>query len=88
MPADKVRMVDIGDADMVHTNTEYGMRKMLAAGALPVVLGGDHSINIRCSAAFEGQEPFHVVHIGNRRLRCRETLTQRALGLLKFPDRI
>ncbi len=22
MPADKVRMVDIGDADMVHTNTE------------------------------------------------------------------
>ena len=70
MPADSVRMVDIGDADIVHTNTEkshdnieYGVRKMLAAGALPVVLGGDHSINIPCIAAFEGQEPFHIVHI-------------------------
>ncbi|MDF3887079.1 agmatinase [Cupriavidus basilensis] len=70
MPASEVRMVDIGDADMVHTNTEkshanieYGVRKILKAGALPVVLGGDHSINIPCIAAFEGQEPFHVVHI-------------------------
>ncbi|MGT2490797.1 arginase family protein [Cupriavidus basilensis] len=27
------------------------------------MLGGDHSINIPCIAAFEGQEPFHVVHI-------------------------
>lgn len=70
MPANEVRMVDIGDADMVHTNTEkshanieYGVRKILKAGALPVVLGGDHSINIPCIAAFEGQEPFHVVHI-------------------------
>lgn len=70
MPAGSVRMVDIGDADMVHTNTEkshdnieYGVRKILAAGALPVVLGGDHSINIPCIAAFEGHEPFHLVHI-------------------------
>lgn len=70
LPANEVRMVDIGDADMVHTNTEkshanieYGVRKILQAGALPVVLGGDHSINIPCINAFEGQEPFHVVHI-------------------------
>ncbi len=70
MPVDEVRMVDIGDADMVHTNTEkshanieYGVRKILAAGAMPVVLGGDHSINIPCINAFEGHEPFHVVHI-------------------------
>src|SRR5262249_33919407 len=48
LPADAVRMVDIGDADIVHTDTlrshaniEFGVRKILAAGALPVVLGGD-----------------------------------------------
>ncbi|HOZ32324.1 MAG TPA: arginase family protein, partial [Tabrizicola sp.] len=48
-----VRIVDIGDADIVHTDTETshanietGVRAILAAGAVPVVLGGDHSINI------------------------------------------
>jgi agmatinase len=70
LPANQVRMVDIGDADIVHTDTvksheniELGVRKMLAAGALPVVLGGDHSINIPCIAAFSEQEPIHVVQI-------------------------
>ncbi|MBP2292847.1 agmatinase [Azospirillum rugosum] len=64
------RMVDIGDADIVHTDTvrshaniEAGVRKILAAGALPVVLGGDHSVNIPCIAAFSEQEPFHLVQI-------------------------
>ncbi len=63
-------MVDIGDADIVHTDTEkshanieYGVRKILAAGALPVVLGGDHSINIPCINAFSDQEPIHIVQI-------------------------
>ena len=70
LPAGKSRIVDIGDADIVHTNTEashanieFGVRKILAAGALPVVLGGDHSINIPCINAFEGQEPIHIVQI-------------------------
>lgn len=70
LPADKVRMQDIGDADIVHTDTvkshaniEFGVRKMLAAGALPVVLGGDHSINIPCIAAFSEQEPIHIVQV-------------------------
>lgn len=65
-----VRMVDIGDADIVHTDTmkshaniEYGVRKILAAGALPVVLGGDHSINIPCINAFSEQGPIHIVQI-------------------------
>jgi agmatinase len=65
-----VRMVDIGDADIVHTDTvkshaniEYGVRKILAASALPVVLGGDHSINIPCVNAFNDQEPVHIVQI-------------------------
>jgi agmatinase len=70
LPADKVRIVDIGDADIVHTDTlkshaniEYGVRKILKAGALPVVLGGDHSINIPCINAFSDQEPIHIVQI-------------------------
>lgn len=70
LPAEKARIVDIGDADIVHTDTvtshaniELGVRKILAAGALPVVLGGDHSINIPCINAFDGQEPIHIVQI-------------------------
>ena len=70
LPPDGGRMVDIGDADIVHTDTarshaniEQGVRKILEAGALPVVLGGDHSVNIPCIAAFSEQEPFHLVQI-------------------------
>ena len=66
----KTRIVDIGDADIVHTDTiqshaniEFGVRKMLAAGALPVVVGGDHSINIPCINAFDDQGEIHVVQI-------------------------
>ena len=69
LPGD-VRIVDIGDADIVHTdhaqslaNIERGVRAMLAAGALPVVMGGDHSITIPCIAAFDRQDPIHVVQI-------------------------
>ncbi|MBD1546588.1 agmatinase [Roseibium aggregatum] len=70
LPAETTRIVDIGDADIVHTDTirshaniETGVRKILAAGALPVVLGGDHSINIPCINAFDDQGPIHVVQI-------------------------
>ena len=65
-----VRIVDMGDADIVHTDTvkshaniETGVRAALTAGALPVVLGGDHSVNIPCINAFEDQEPIHIVQI-------------------------
>jgi agmatinase len=65
-----VRMVDIGDADIVHTDTvtshaniEAGVRAILAAGALPVVIGGDHSVNIPCIRAFDGHGPIHIVQI-------------------------
>jgi agmatinase len=66
---DGVRIVDIGDADIVHTDTETshanieaGVRAILAAGAVPVVLGGDHSINIPCIRAFAGRQ-IHIVQI-------------------------
>lgn len=67
---DDVKIVDIGDADIIHTDTinshaniEAGVRAILKAGALPVVLGGDHSINIPCINAFDEQGPFHLVQI-------------------------
>ncbi len=70
LPTDKVRIVDVGDADMIHTDTiksldnaEFAMCKILASGALPVVLGGDHSVHIPCIRAFDDQEPVHIIHI-------------------------
>ena len=70
LPLDQVRIVDIGDADIVHTDTatshanaEFAVRKILKAGALPVVLGGDHAINIPCIRAFDDQPPIHIVQI-------------------------
>ncbi len=67
---DGVRMVDLGDADIVHTDTltshaniEAGVRAILKAGALPVVLGGDHSVNIPCVRAFSEAGPIHIVQI-------------------------
>ena len=70
LPADRTKIVDIGDADIIHTDTlgshaniEAGVREILKAGALPVVLGGDHSVNIPCINAFDDQEPFHLVQI-------------------------
>lgn len=69
-----VRMVDIGDADIIHTKTDeshaniqFGVEKILNAGALPVTIGGDHSINIPCINAFERDcaenGPIYVVQI-------------------------
>ena len=65
-----VRIVDIGDADIVHTDTarshaniRKGVEAILKAGALPVVIGGDHSVNIPCIEAFEGQGDIHILQI-------------------------
>ena len=65
-----VRIVDIGDADIIHTDTtrshaniRKGVEAMLAAGALPVVIGGDHSVNIPCIEAFAGQGDIHIFQI-------------------------
>ena len=65
-----VKIVDMGDADIVHTDTfkshkniEFAVKCALNAGSLPVIMGGDHSINIPCINAYEGQQPFHVLQI-------------------------
>ena len=66
----EVRIVDMGDADIVHTDTvqshdniRAGVTAALDSGALPVVLGGDHSVNIPCIEAYEGRGPIHVLQI-------------------------
>lgn len=72
--AEDVRIIDIGDADIIHTKTkesheniELGVQKILDAGALPVTIGGDHSINIPCINAFakncQEHGPIHIVQI-------------------------
>jgi agmatinase len=65
-----VRIVDIGDADIVHTDTvqshaniKTGVQAILNAGALPIVIGGDHSINIPCIDAFDGAGDIHILQI-------------------------
>lgn len=69
LPA-SVRMVDIGDADIVHTDTQRshanikaGVGAILDAGALPVVIGGDHSVNIPCIDAFADRGDIHILQI-------------------------
>ena len=70
LPPGKARIVDVGDADIVHTDTmashaniEVAVRKLLSRGSLPVTIGGDHSVNIPCINAFDDQEPMHLVQI-------------------------
>jgi len=70
LESDTTKIVDIGDADIIHTDTKkshsnikYGVQKILAAKAIPIVLGGDHSINIPCIDAFEDQDQIHVIQI-------------------------
>ena len=70
LPADTTGIVDIGDADIIHTDTmqshaniEFGVKKILEAKAIPVVLGGDHSVNIPCINAFRNEDPIHIIQI-------------------------
>jgi agmatinase len=70
LPMEKVRIVDVGDADIVHTDTvashrnaEMAVRKILERKALPVVLGGDHAVNIPCIRAFSDEAPIHIVQL-------------------------
>jgi agmatinase len=65
---EQVRIVDVGDADIVHTdmvksnaNTELAIRKILAAGAMPVSLGGDHSVHVPIIKAFDAAGPIHII---------------------------
>ncbi len=65
-----IRMVDCGDvrADpydlMGHFHrTEEAVRRILGAGALPLILGGDHSIPIPVLRAYEGRGPVTLIQL-------------------------
>lgn len=63
------RIVDCGDVEVVALDWEQNFDRISEAvrairdhGALPFVLGGDHSITFPVLRAFEGVEPVTVVH--------------------------
>jgi agmatinase len=65
-----IRTVDCGDvrADIHDLKShveraEQVVRKILSAGALPIVLGGDHAIPIPVLRAFSGQPPITLIQI-------------------------
>lgn len=64
------KVVDCGDVDIVHgdlmqshENTEMTIRKIVEKGAMPLVLGGDHSITAAVGKGLEQAGPFHVIQI-------------------------
>lgn len=64
------KVVDCGDVDIIHgdhmqslENTEASIRKIVSKGAMPVVLGGDHSITAAVGKGLEELGPFHVIQI-------------------------
>lgn len=65
---EQLRIVDVGDVDMVHTdmeachrNTEAAVREILRQGAFPLVLGGDHSITAPVFKAYSEEGPLHII---------------------------
>jgi agmatinase len=65
-----VRAVDCGDvradpADLKghYVRAEAAVRKILAAGALPIAIGGDHGIPIPVLRAMDGEGPITLVQI-------------------------
>jgi agmatinase len=67
---DGVKIVDVGDADMIHgrpdaclANIQAATEAILERGAMPVTLVGDHSVPIPIMRAFRDRGPIFVVQI-------------------------
>jgi agmatinase len=67
---DGIRIVDVGDVDVIYDDRERNFRlihdritRILAKGALPMVLGGDHAISYPVIRAFELDNPLTIVLI-------------------------
>lgn len=65
-----IRFVDCGDvvpdfddADGHYQRAELATRKILKAGAIPIVLGGDHGITNPILRAFDQEGPLTIVHL-------------------------
>lgn len=67
--ASPVKICDCGDADILHADPGYcfssienNVRKILERGAVPAIMGGDHSISIPAARALSFfDEPVHIV---------------------------
>ena len=65
-----IKVVDCGDVigeanDIAgnHDRSEKAVRKILSAGALPIILGGDHAVPIPVFRAFEDYGPITLVQV-------------------------
>ena len=65
-----IKVVDCGDVIGVakdvagnHARSEAVVKKILAAGALPIILGGDHAIPIPVFRAYEGCGPITLIQV-------------------------
>ena len=54
---------ELGDPAAHSRRTEQAVRAILDAGAVPIVLGGDHAVPIPVLRAFEGRGPITLVQI-------------------------
>lgn len=66
--SDKTHVVDVGDVDIIPTDTEKSfpnikaaVNNILISNAFPVILGGDHYVTAPSVAAFAGRGPVHVI---------------------------
>lgn len=78
------RIVDCGDVDIVHgdlnqsfENIELSVRKIVERGAMPAIMGGDHSITIPVVKALDSIGPICVVQIDAHLDWCDERSGQR-----------
>ncbi len=67
---EKISLLDCGDQDVLYLDVEKtfsattdSVKKLLAAKALPVILGGDHSITFPVVRAFQKIKPLHLIHL-------------------------
>jgi agmatinase len=67
---ENTRIVDCGDVDVAYYDIDRNMRlitesvgAILARKALPVLLGGDHSVSFPIVKAFEAFAPLDIVHV-------------------------
>lgn len=52
-----------GDVEQSHENAEEAIRKIISKGAIPIVLGGDHSVTNPAAFALESHQKVNVVQI-------------------------
>ncbi|PID03022.1 agmatinase [Sporosarcina sp. P2] len=65
-----VKIVDAGDADVIHgdieqafTAIEYAVAKIREKGAIPAIMGGDHSISIPVARALKDEGDITVIQL-------------------------